>query len=401
MTGAAGATPGGHESLDLERVRERFEISTDFTVAIEEEFALLDPETLELSPRFEELFEACRDDETLAGSAAGELIASEVEIRSGRCGSFSELVRRQRERRARLFELADEMGIALAATGTHPWASYLDQRIIDTPHYRRLEEELRWVAQRNNTWSLHIHMGVRGAERAIAVCDHLRGLLPALLAISANSPILDGRDTGLHSVRTEIFTRTFPRCGIPEAFGSWSRYASFVELLERTRSISESTQLWWSVRPHHAFGTVEVRICDAQTRGDESLGLGALIAACIAQAMIDHDEGVLPEPLGASEIEENLWRAIRHGRDGQMIDFERGEEVPMGAVIERLLEWTAPAREALGLDAALIEPNGAQRVRTELEAGATVKEAYRSSVEETRRTYVAERDHVAEQAPRP
>ena len=162
-------------------------------------------------------------------------------------------------------------GLALAATGTHPWASYLEQRIIDTPHYARLREELRWVAQRNNTWSLHVHVGVRGADRAVAVCDHLRGVLPALLALSANSPFLDGHDTGLSSVRTEIFTRTFPRCGIHEAFGSWEAYRDFIELLVRTNSIVEATQLWWSVRPHHIFGTVEVRICDAQTGGEESL----------------------------------------------------------------------------------------------------------------------------------
>ena len=122
---------------------------------------------------------------------------------------------RQRERRGRLFELAEGMGLALAATGTHPWANYLDQRIIDTPHYNRLRQELGWVAQRNNTWSLHVHMGVRGADRAIAVCDWMRELLPLLLAVSANSPFLDRRDTGLHTVRTEIFTRTFPRCGVP------------------------------------------------------------------------------------------------------------------------------------------------------------------------------------------
>ena len=117
-------------------------------------------------------------------------------------------------------------------------------------------------------------MGVRGADRAIAVCDWMRELLPLLLAVSANSPFLDRRDTGLHTVRTEIFTRTFPRCGVPSPFRDWDSYASFVEMLERTGSIVESTQLWWSVRPHHHFGTVEVRICDAQTRGDESLRAG-------------------------------------------------------------------------------------------------------------------------------
>ena len=182
------------------------------------------------------------------------------------------------------------MGLALGAMGTHPWASYLDQRIIDTPHYSRLRHELGWVAQRNNTWSIHVHMGVRGADRAIAVCDRMRELLPLLLAVSANSPFLDRRDTGLHTVRTEIFTRTFPRCGVPSPFVDWDRYAEFVGMLERTGSIVESTQLWWSVRPHHHFGTVEVRICDAQTRGDESFALAGLIAACIAQTALDYDE---------------------------------------------------------------------------------------------------------------
>ena len=122
--------------------------------------------------------------------------------------------------------------------GTHPWANYLDQHIIETEHYSRLREELRWVAQRNNTWSLHVHVGVRGADRAIAVCDHLREHLPPLLALSANSPFLDGQDTGLHSVRTEIFTRTFPRCGVHEPFGDWRTYADFIDLLTATRRSS-------------------------------------------------------------------------------------------------------------------------------------------------------------------
>ncbi len=303
MSGGGGAAGRPDPSLDLEQIRERFEASQDFTVAIEEEFALLDPESLELCDRFEELHAAARRDDVLVDSIAGELIATEIEIRSGRAESFDELIRLQQERRTRLFSLADDLGIALGVTGTHPWASYLDQRIIDTPHYTRLAAELQWVAQRNNTWSVHLHMGIRGADRVIAVCDHLRGLLPALLAASANSPFLDGAVTGLHSVRTEIFTRTFPRCGIPSAFGTWSEYAGFVDLLARTRSIVESTQLWWSVRPHHAFGTVEVRICDAQSRGDESLRLTALIAACIAQAALDYDDGLLPAPLADREID--------------------------------------------------------------------------------------------------
>ncbi|MDX6634697.1 MAG: glutamate---cysteine ligase / carboxylate-amine ligase, partial [Solirubrobacterales bacterium] len=216
-------------TLDLDGARERFENSTDFTIGLEEEFAILDPATLELAHRYEDVKARCDEDEVLAEAAAGELIASEVEIRSGRGETFAEAVAAQQDRRDRLFALVESMGLALGAMGTHPWANYLDQRIIDTPHYSRLRQELGYVAQRNNTWSLHVHVGVRGADRAIAVCDRMRELLPPLLALSANSPFLDRRDSGLASVRSEIFTRTFPRCGVPSPFVDWDTYKRFVE----------------------------------------------------------------------------------------------------------------------------------------------------------------------------
>ena len=379
-------------SLDLDRARETFESSTDFTVGLEEEFAILDPATLELEHRFEDVYAACRADDVLASSAAGELIASEIEIRSGRAESFAEALALQRQRRTRLFGLVEGMGLALGATGTHPWANYLDQRIIDTPHYNRLRHELGYVAQRNNTWSMHVHMGVRGADRAIAVCDRLRELLPLLLAVSANSPFLDRRDSGLHTVRTEIFTRTFPRCGVPSPFLDWASYAEFVGMLQRTGSAVESTQLWWSVRPHHSFGTVEVRICDAQTRGEESFALAGLISACIAQAAMAYDEygyaGDGP-PLRDREIEENLWRAIRHGMSGRLIDFRRGEEIEATAALEELLAWTEPARTQLGIEVDLPARNGAQRAREALDAGISIEDVYRDAVAETKRTYTA------------
>ena len=379
-------------SLDLDRARETFESSTDFTVGLEEEFAILDPATLELEHRFEDVQAACQEDELLAESAAGELIASEIEIRSGRAESFAEALALQRQRRSRLFGLVEGMGLALGATGTHPWASYLDQRIIDTPHYNRLRHELGYVAQRNNTWSMHVHMGVRGADRAIAVCDRLRELLPLLLAVSANSPFLDRRDSGLHTVRTEIFTRTFPRCGVPSPFRDWAGYADFVGMLERTGSVVESTQLWWSVRPHHSFGTVEVRICDAQSRGEESFALAGLIAATIAQAALAYDEHGYDgdgAPLADREIEENLWRAIRHGMSGKLIDFRDGVEIEAAAALEQLLAWTEPARSQLGIEVDLPARNGAQRAREALDAGLSIEDIYRDSVAETRRTYTA------------
>lgn len=371
--------------LDLNAVRDVFEDSRDFTIGLEEEFAIVDPGSLDLADRFPELLEAARTDPVLADSAAGELIASEIEIRSGRSESMSEAVERQADRRTRLFRVARERGASLVSMGTHPWADYLDQEIIRTPHYQRLKEDLGWVAQRNNTWSLHVHVGIRGADRAIKVCDWLREQLPILLAVSANSPFLDRRDTGLASVRTEIFTRTFPRCGVPERFGDWSEYADFIETLKKVGSVVEATQLWWSVRPHHAFGTVEVRVCDAQASGPESTALAGLIAAVVVQAALDLDSGARKgaEPLRDREIEENFWRAIRYGMDGKLIDFRAGREIEARRALDELLEWTGPARSELGIEVDLPAENGTQRFRRMAEEGRSIEEVYRAVAAET------------------
>src|SRR5215216_4408000 len=228
--------------IDVVTARETFEGSADFTVGIEEEFALVDPETLALVPRFALLRDAGAADPVLATSIAGELISSEIEIRSGAGIDVDDARVRQADARRRLFTLARDHGVALGSTGTHPLSDYREQHIIDTEHYRRVEEGLQYVAWRNNTFSLHVHVGIRGAERAVAVCDRLRPILPELLAISANSPFLDGCDSGLHSARSQIFTKSFPRCGIPEALGSWHAYAEYVDFLVRTNSIVEHTQ---------------------------------------------------------------------------------------------------------------------------------------------------------------
>jgi len=373
--------------LDMTLAREAFDASQDFTVGLEEEFGILDPETLELDHRYEELHEAAKADEVLAESVAGELIASEIEIRSGRGADLADALARQREARTRLFGLAADHNALLASTGTHPWSPWQRQRIIDTDHYRRLEDDLGYVARRNNTFSLHVHVGIRGADRAIDVCDRLRPILPQLLAISANSPFLDGSDSGLHSARTQIFTKSFPRCGIPDPFGNFATYADYVDLLVRTKSIVEHTQLWWSVRPHHSFGTVEVRICDAQTTAEDSSALEGLIVACVAQAAMDHDEGEPADETPGRLIEENLWRAIRYGLDGRLIDLERGEEFPASAVADRLLAWTAPARAALRIEPALAAENGAQRQRRALAEGASMHEVFAAAVSDTQRTY--------------
>jgi glutamate---cysteine ligase / carboxylate-amine ligase len=378
--------------VDTAGIRETFESSQDFTVGIEEEFGILDPATRSLTQRFEELRDsAVATDSVLADSIAGELISSEIEIRSGRGQTLTDALAHQREVRTRLFRRAAEHDLLLAATGTHPWSPWQEQKIIETEHYRRVEDGLKYVAWRNNTFSAHVHVGVRGADRAVAVCDRLRTVLPELLALSANSPFLDGRDSGLHSVRSQIFTKSFPRCGVPDAYGSFDAYIRYVDFLVDTGSIVEPTQLWWSVRPHHSFGTVELRICDAQSTAEESTALVSLIAACIAQAALDYDDGLLPEPPPGRLIEENFWRAIRHGLDGRMIDLERGEEYPAAALGDRLLAWTAPARGALGgIEPVLPGENGAQRQRRTLEGGASMEEVYAAEVAATQRSYAGE-----------
>jgi len=318
-------------TLDLQQATETFSAATDFTVGLEEEFSILDVASLDLAPRFEELRDAALSDPPLHQHITGELISSEIEIISGAATDLADALERQRDRRRRLFALCSSRGALLGATGTHPWADYREQPIIDTEHYRRVEEGLRYVAWRNNTFSLHVHVGVRGLDRAVRVCDRLRPVLPVLLAASANSPFLDGRDSGLHSARTQSFTKSFPRCGVPDVFGGWDAYREYIELLMRTRSIVEYTQVWWSVRPHFAFGTVEVRICDAQATAGESEALAALIVTCVAQAARDVDEGVAFTDSPPRLIEENMWRAIRYGRDGMLIDLRRLEEQPAAA----------------------------------------------------------------------
>jgi carboxylate-amine ligase len=371
--------------IDVNAARELFDASSDLTVGIEEEFALLDPQTLMLTPAFEQLRDAAAGDPLLRQSIAGELISSEIEIRSGRGETLAAALELQMEARRRLFALAGAQGVLLGANGTHPLSDYREQHIIDTEHYRRVEEGLKYVAWRNNTFSVHVHVGVQGADRAVRVCDRLRPVLPTLLAISANSPFIDGRDSGLHSGRTQIFTKSFPRCGIPDAFGGWDAWAEYVDLLVRTNSIVEFTQLWWSVRPHHAYGTIEVRICDAQPTAAENDALAALIVACVRRACEEIDAGEAPPPVPTRLIEENLWRAIRYGQDGRLLDLEgpQIEEYDAAEAAERLAVWA-------GVDCpAFPSRNGAQRQRRLLDAGATPYEVFAASVAETRESVAA------------
>jgi carboxylate-amine ligase len=361
----------------LALARDQFEHAEDFTVAVEEEFAILDPDTLDLSNRFEEL-QAAAQGTALEEHLVGELIASEVEVRTGRCGDFDEAAARMGERREQLYGLAESAGVELAATGTHPWSRWQDQRIIDTPHYRLNDEILRYVVWRNNSFGLHVHVAISGADRAIAVCNGLRNFLPELLALSASSPFVEAVDSGLHSARTQIFTRMFPRCGVPDSYEGWDGFERYVRFLYETRSITEHTQIWWSVRPHLAFPTVEIRICDAQPDLGEARSLAALCYALAARVARAVDER---EPLPSFPhrlIEENLWRAIRYGLSGELIDLASGDVRPVRAHLERLVEWVLPVAEELGCADQLAIPakNAAERQRARHAEGASLHEIY-------------------------
>jgi carboxylate-amine ligase len=357
--------------------RAQFESGTDFTVAVEEEFAVLDPETLSLASRFEEL-RAAAQGTPLEEHLVGELISSEVEVRTGRCDRFDAAAAKVGERREQLFQLADSLDIALAAVGTHPWSPWQEQRIIDTPHYRRNNELLQYVVWRNNSFGLHVHVGIEGADRVVRVCDALRNYLPELLALSASSPFLEGVNTGLHSVRTEIFTKLFPRCGVPDAYRDWDGFERYVRFLYDTGSIDEHTQMWWSVRPHLAFPTVEIRICDAQPDLGESRSLAAFAYALTARIARAIDEGEPVPDHPHRLIEENFWRAIRYGLSGEFIELGTGDVRPTRAHLERLVEWMRPVAEELGVASYLDIPaaNSAERQIARHAEGATLEEIY-------------------------
>ena len=370
----------GYQEL-LAASKAAFEEVADFTVAVEEEFALLDPTTLELVNRFEDVQQAAQGTE-LEPHLVGELIASEVEVRTGRCETFAECAERLGDRRAQLRTLVDSLGMGLSSVGTHPWSPWQEQRIIDTPHYRQNDELLRYVVWRNNTFGLHVHVGINGADRAVRVNSAMRNFLPEVLALSASSPFVEGVFTYLHSARTQIFTRMFPRCGIPDWFEGWDDWEQYIRFLYGTGSITEHTQVWWSVRPHLQFPTIETRVCDAQPELAEARSLAALVYSLTARIARALDEGEALPSWPHRLLEENFWRAIRYGLAGELIDLDRGEAIPARARLEQLVEWVQPVAEELGAASwlAIPERNAAERQIARHEEGMSMEEIFAEQV---------------------
>src|SRR5665648_35021 len=336
----------------LEDVGRIFDEGRDLTIGIEEEFQIVDSSTLALVNRFEEL-KAVADERFGGPLVVGELIQSEAEINTGVSVTFPDARADVARRRAVLTSSAESIGLALCSTGVHPFSLWEDQRFVQSPHYAKVVEALGYVAWTNNTFGMHVHVGVRGADRAVALCDAFRSLLPPLLALSASSPFFRGRETQLHSTRAQVFLRSFPRCGIPDAYGDWAGYADYAQFLYDTGSVIEPTQIWWTVRTHHTYGTLEVRIADAQPRLDESMALAGLIVGLAAALMERFDrEGRLPVHAGRF-IEENRWRALRDGLDGRLIDLDTRTEIPAADVVRSLVAEVEPLAGKLGLEGAL------------------------------------------------
>jgi len=373
----------------LDAARQHFADATDFTIGIEEEFQILDRDTLAMTNRFEEFRDACETG-PLRGNVAGELIASEIEVKTGRGETFDDAARMIIDRRVHLAAEAEKIGVLIGSTGTHPTSPWTDQRIIDTPHYRIVEGTLRYIAWRNNTFGMHVHVGIRGADRAMAVANAMRTYVPELLALSCSSPWLEGRITHLRSTRTQIFTRMFPRCGIPDIFTDWSDYDRYVRFLLETESIREHTEIWWTIRPHQSFGTIEIRACDALPDIGESIALAAFQTALTARAARLYDEGTLPAPNRPSDLEENLWRALRWGMSRDLIDLEARKAIPAADRIRALLAACEPEIEALGLrswleplEGLIVEGDHATRWKNRVEAGEDMEAIHSEQVEIT------------------
>src|ERR671934_609114 len=251
-------------------------------------------------------------------------MTSVLEAATGIHETVGDAITEAREIRRLLRDAAARHDALIASAGTHPFSRWEHQEITKTPRYQGLVEELRWVAEQVAIFGLHVHIGMPDAETAVAVTNALRTYVPELLALSANSPFWQGRETGLASTRIKVFD-SFPRSGLPPAFSSWEEFELLVERGVKTKSFADYTFIWWDLRPHPKLGTIEIRICDAQTRLDSVAGLVALLQSLVATLADRYGEdGALPiQPY--TLVDENKWRAARHGLDAELIDLERDE----------------------------------------------------------------------------
>lgn len=315
------------------------------TVGIEEEFQVVDPETRELKSHIAEIFEEGR--ESLEGKMKPELHHPVVEVGTSVCEDIAAARAEVFGTRARLAHLARSKGLRIAAAGTHPFTHWADVGITFNPRYERLISDLQMVARANLIFGLHVHVGVEDRELQITIMNQARYFLPHILALSVNSPFWLGRDTGWLSYRCKVFDK-FPRTNIPDFFTSYGEFSDFVKLLVKTNCILDGGQIWWDVRPHHKYTTLEYRICDIPMRAEETVTIAALFQAITAKLWLLRRRNLTFRPYRRSLIMENKWRAARWGNRGLLIDYGKQEEVPYASLLEELLEFVDDVVDDLG-----------------------------------------------------
>jgi len=315
-----------------------------FTLGVEEEFQIVHPETRELRSYVSQLLEEGGKQSLLRERVRPEMHQSVVETGTGICRDIRQARAEICELRGELNGLASKHGLRIVAAGTHPFSDWKKQEITDGERYKVIVEDLQDVARANLIFGLHVHVGIVDKETAIALANQIRYFLPHILALSTSSPFWLGRNTGLKSVRSEIFKR-FPRTGIPGHFDSYHQFQSYVDLLVKTGCIDNAKKIWWDVRAHPFFDTVEVRICDMSTRIDDTLALAALIQAIMGKLYLLYRRNMGFREYAREFVEENKWRAVRYGIDGQLIDFGKQAQVPLRGLIIELLDFVSEAAD--------------------------------------------------------
>jgi carboxylate-amine ligase len=316
-----------------------------FTLGIEEEFAIVDPETRELRSHIQEILEGGKV--LLKEQIKAEMHQSVVELGTEICTSIANAREHVIELRSKLASLANKGNLRIASAGTHPFSHWRDQLITEGDRYKQIVQDMQLLARANLIFGLHVHVGIPNRESAIQVMNQARYFLPHIYALSTNSPFWVGHDTGLKGYRLKVFER-FPRTGIPDAFESLSEYEDFCKLLVKTGCIDNPKKIWWDIRLHPFFDTLEMRVCDAQSRVDDTLAIAALIQAVIAKLYKLLKYNTTFRVYRRRLLDENRWRASRYGIEGKLIDFGRETEVETRSLINELLEFVATEVDELG-----------------------------------------------------
>ena len=363
-------------------------MSHRFTIGVEEEFQIVDPTTGELRSHVSQLMAATSAG--LGDQVKPELHQSIVEIGTGICNDVDELRVDIKRTRGELVRAAERVGLEVAAAGTHPFSNWIDQVISPGERYKNIVEELQQLARSLLIFGMHVHVAVPDRTTMIDLMNMARYFLPHLLALSTSSPFWMGRDTGLKSFRTTVFRR-FPRTGIPDHFNSWSEYENYINLLVKLHCIDNAKKIWWDVRPHPQFGTLEFRICDVVTRVDEAIAIAALIQAIVVKLHRLYTRNMGYRMYPRALIEENKWRAARWGLDGKLIDFGKQTEVPMRDLAIEMLVFTDDVVDDLGsrdaldtIHTILREGTSAERQLRVFRETGDLKAVVRNIVAETR-----------------